>query len=63
MKKKDIQWNGVMMEIKDIRNKDDIGYILWKLESCEKFYPSFQTLIEPKQTDESNPTPYTTKKI
>ncbi len=36
-----------------IKNKnlkrDDLGFILWKLESLEKFYPCYNRLIKNKR--------------
>jgi hypothetical protein len=46
------------------QKRDDIGYILWKLESLEKFYPSFQSIIEQKQMDDPKDTSvWVTRKI
>ena len=33
----------------DFIMQDDIGFMLWKLESVEDFFPCYKTLIEKKE--------------
>ena len=31
-----------------VRDEEDLGFILWQLESFEEFYPVFRTMIKKK---------------